>query len=138
MSDERHRILTMLEEGKLTVREADRLLRALGETGGTDDGAPRGPGKFLRVVVREANQEGGGDKVDIRVPFDLLRAGMKLESLIPDKVKGQVNAQLSEKGIDLDLSKIKGDKVEEFIAALRDLTVDIEGKNGEKVRVFCE
>jgi hypothetical protein len=44
---------------------------------------------------------------------------------------------LKENGLDLDVSKIKPENLEELVAHLQELSVDVEG-GGDKVRVFCE
>jgi len=43
------------------------------------------------------------EKVNIRIPFQLLRAGIKLASVVPVDVQGKVNDALKEKGINIDL-----------------------------------
>lgn len=47
---------------------------------------------------------------------------------------------LNRHGVPLTLSQIKPENLEELIDHLEDLTVDVDGKegNGTKVRVFCE
>lgn len=47
---------------------------------------------------------------------------------------------LSSHGVPLTLSQIEPENLEELIDHLEDLTVDVEGKEGNtvKVRVFCE
>jgi hypothetical protein len=51
-------------------------------------------------------------------------------------VQGKVDDALKESGVSLDFSQINEENMEEIIESLRDLTVDVEGK--ERVRVFCE
>jgi hypothetical protein len=137
MNEERKRILNMLAENKITAQEAEALLDAMSPP--PAKGAPDGGGalgadpKYLRVLV-----EGGEDKVNVRVPFQLLRAGVRLAALIPAAAHGPVNRALQERGIDIDVSKLKPEDFENLVQHLRDLTVDVEGGSGEKVRVFCE
>lgn len=137
MNEERKRVLNMLAANKITAREAEALLDAMSPppaAGATDGGgAPGADPKYLRVLV-----EGDEDKVNVRVPFQLIRAGMRLAALIPATAHGPVNKALQEHGIDIDVSKLKPEDFEDLVQHLRDLTVDVEGKNGEKVRVFCE
>lgn len=141
MNEERKRILNMLAEHKITAQDAEALLDAMSPppaTGATDSGGtPRADPKYLRVVV-EGDADGHTDKVNVRVPFQLLRAGVRLAALIPATAHGPVNKALRERGIDIDVSKLKPEDFENLIQHLRDLTVDIEGARGEKVRVFCE
>ena len=84
--------------------------------------------KYLRVVVDSSD----GDKVNVRVPLALVRTGIKLKSMLPS----HANEELDAHGIDLShLSELDGD---ELIDALRELTVDVDSSDGDKVRVFCE
>src|SRR5262245_32104649 len=136
MNEERKRILNMLAANKITAQEAEALLDAMSPppaTGATDGGgALSADPKYLRVLVD------GEDKVNVRVPFQLIRAGVRLAALIPAAAHGPVNKALQEQGIDIDVSKLKAEDFENLVQALRDLTVDVEGARGEKVRVFCE
>jgi hypothetical protein len=142
MSEERRKILEMLAEGKISTDEAEKLLTAISadepekKEKQPDSGEEKQSPKYLRVVVEPAPDDKEGDKVNIRVPMKLLRAGIKLASVVPVGVQGKVDEALKEKGIKLDLSQITEDNMEELVEALSDLTVDVEGK--EKVRIFCE
>ena len=137
MNEERKRILNMLAQNKITAQEAEALLDAMSPqpaTSAPDGGrALSADPKYLRVLV-----EGGEDKVNVRVPFQLIRAGVRLAALIPAAAHGPVNKALQERGIDVDVSKLKPEDFENLVQHLRDLTVDVESTRGEKVRVFCE
>ena len=81
----------------------------------------------------------GPTTVNVRVPMQLLRAGVRLASLIPAQAHEQLDAALSRHGIPLTLSQIKPENLEELIDHLEDLTVDVDAKEEKaKVRVFCE
>ena len=139
MKEERRRILSMLSEGKITAQEADALLDALadGPSPAGDGIAPTSrPAKYLRVLV-EDQEDGRPNKVNVRVPLDLIRAGMRLAALLPAVAYEPVNRALKEQGLDLDVSKVKPENLESLVAHLQELTVDVDGP-GEKVRVFCE
>ena len=137
MNEERRRILNMLAESKITAEDAESLLEAMSSppaTGATVGGGARSADpKYLRVVV-----EGDDEKANVRVPFQLIRAGMRLAALIPATAHGPVNKALKEHGIDIDIAKLKPEDLEHLVEHLRDLTVDVERARGEKVRVFCE
>ena len=138
MNEERKRILEMLAEGKINADEAERLLSALSnETEKGSDITEKVSGhKYLRVVVEPGPESNSPERVNIRVPLKLIRAGLKLASFIPKDAQVKVNEALHEKGIDTDFSKIKPEDLEDLIGQLDNLTVDVEGK--EKIRVFCE
>ena len=99
--------------------------------------------KYLRVLV-EADEEMTGLKgpttVNVRVPLQLLRAGVRLAALIPQQAHNQLDQACSRHGVPLTLSQIKPENLEELIDHLEDLTVDVDGKDGNKtrVRVFSE
>jgi len=138
MNEEKHKILDMLAQGKVTVEEAEKLLAAVGDPGAesaTDAGGKRA-WKYLRVLVEPGPGSEHGDKVNIRVPFKLIRAGLKFAAFIPQAAQGPVNEALKEKGINVDLAKITPQDLEELVSNLDDLTVDVEGR--DKVRIFCE
>jgi len=137
MTDEKRKILDMLSEGKITVDEADRLLSAVSNNNGAYSGSTgnKEP-RYLRIMVEPGPKSKSPDKVNIRVPLKLIRAGLKLAALIPKSAQTQVNDALHEKGIEMDFSQIKPEDLENIVQQLDDLTVDVEGK--ESVRIFCE
>ncbi len=157
MNENRRQILEMLATGRISADEADRLLAALepeevrpprdfaNRTGSHhgDAAPPRSHSKYLRVLV-EADESMTGMKgpttVNIRVPMQLLRAGVRLASLIPKQAHNHLDEALNRHGVPLTLSQIKPENLEELIDHLDDLTVDVDGRDGNttKVKVFCE
>src|SRR5579859_496725 len=145
MNEHRMQILQMLSAGQITAEEAERLIAALESgrpSGGSDESAeptPKARPKYLRVLV-EAQEHDHGDgptKVNVRVPMQLLRAGVKLTSLIPAQARDQVNVALRKQGVQFDLNQLKPENLEELLDQLNDLTVDVEQKHAQ-VRIFCE
>jgi SHOCT-like protein len=143
MNEQRRQILQMLAEGKITADEAERLIDALErEEPESPPGAaprPKPRPKYLRVVVSSADNFGGDGpgRVNVRVPLRLLRAGVRLTSLIPPQALTQVNAELSKSGVPIDLTQLKPQHIEELIEQLDDVTVDVDQPDA-KVQVFCE
>ena len=146
LTEERRRILNMLAEGKLSAAEAETLLDALSKSpavlpasNGQSELALRDP-KYLRVLVEgyDDPEHGGAGKVNVRVPFTLIRAGMRLAALLPATVHEPINRALRENGVEIDISKIKPENLEDLVTHLRELAIDVDGPKGEKVRVFCE
>lgn len=131
MNEDRRKILQMLAEGQINADEAERLLAAL-EKGQPVEQAQRRP-KYLRVVVQSEEDT----KVNVRAPMQLLRAGVRLASLIPPQARARVNEAMHDHGVTFDLAQIKPENLEELIDQLEDVTVDVD--EGEvRVRVFCE
>jgi hypothetical protein len=144
MNNDRRSVLQMLADGKINADEAERLLGAMEGGGpapraieGVTTGHNKPPPKYLRVSV-DANEPGEGPtKVNIRVPMALLRAGVRLTSLIPPAARDQVNAELAKNGMPFDISQLKPENLDELISHLDDFTVDVDAKDA-KVRVYCE
>jgi len=136
MNENRRQILDMLANGKITADEAERLLAALERSPSQTGEAV----KYLRVLVDANDALDGPTKVNVRVPMQLLRAGVRLASLIPQQAHDQLDEAFSRHGVPITLSQIKPENLEELIDHLEDLTVDVDGKDGNKtkVKVFCE
>lgn len=155
MNENRRQILEMLAAGKITADEAEKLIAALepqavggmgeflGSVAGDGGAAVKTRPKYMRVLV-EADETSTGmkgtTKVNVRVPMQLLRAGVRLAALIPQQAHGQLDEALSKHGVPITLSQIKPENLEELIDHLEDVTVDVDGTEGNKtkVRVFCE
>lgn len=164
MSDERRQILTMLAENKITVDEAERLLKAIDQADdrpSADDGsqvgeiapeaglqsasdqgqgaASGGSGKkpkYLYIRVMPKHDEGKhAERVNIRVPLMVLRAGMKFSGILPQSAKEKIRVALGEKGI--DLGKLDEQSFNEIMDGLNELSIDIDDKD-ERVTIFCE
>jgi hypothetical protein len=136
-------VLEMLAAGKITTEEADRLITALREQPAPAaaparvDAQPKP--RYLRVIVDANEKDDGPTKINVRVPLQLLRAGVRLASLIPARAQEQVNAKLREQGVDLDITKLKPENLDELIDELRDLSVDIDQERDDvKIRIFAE
>jgi hypothetical protein len=141
MNEERRDILQMLAEGKITAEEAEKLISALERSRPASavpgSGAPRkAQPKYLRVVV-DTNEHGTPSRVNIRVPLQLLRAGVRLAALIPPPALSQANAELSKSGVPFDLTQLKPDQLEALIEHLDDMTVEVDQPD-TTVRIFCE
>jgi hypothetical protein len=149
MNEERRQILDMLAQGKLNVEEAERLLRAV-DGGGPGAVAPAAAAethaaklrpRFLRVLVTHGEVE----HVNVRVPIGVLRAGVKLGAVLPDSVRAEFESQahgrMNRGDIPFDLSKLSGDNIDDFIAALSDEGIEVmagDGADHVHIRVFCE
>ena len=147
IGENQKKILDMLAQNKISADEAYRLLNVIEsgestrESTGKTATAIKDKAKYLRVTVlpdAEHEHSGNVDRVNVRVPMSLIRAGIKLTSLIPPEARDKVNGALREKGIDFDVRNVKPEDIEELIEALSDLEVDVVSAKGEKVKVFVE
>ncbi len=130
MTDEKMKILTMLEEGKITAKEAQDLLASLDTAAEAEQATlPALVKKSLRVRINSAK----GDNVDIRIPIKLLRTGAMLGGLVPG-----LDEKLKAGGVNLDLESLRGKSSEEIARALEDINVNIDSAKGDKVIITCE
>jgi SHOCT-like protein len=150
MNEHRRQILQMLSEGKISADEAERLIAAMEQSpsfsASSDSASPtagKSRPKYLRVVV-DSEEDGGHEgptKVNVRVPMQLLRAGVRLAGLIPAPALRRANDAMQEQGVPIDLTQIKPENLEELVEHLSDLSVDVDQKEAGakvKVRVYCE
>jgi hypothetical protein len=136
----RRKILDMLADKKIDAEEADRLLSLIDNESVKSDDKENKNLKYLRVVIKPTERgisAGQAETVNVRVPMTLLRAGMKLTSIIPPAAFNQMDSSLKEKGIDFDLRNLKPENIEELIAAMGDLEVSIDNEK-QTVRVYAE
>ena len=144
MSEQRKQILRMLAEGKITAEEADRLLAALESkverepepaAEGFGDGTKKP--NFLHISVCGGKKgHGKHENVDIKIPIMLLKAGVKLGSLVPEGTRAKFHSHLSDHGLDLDLNNLDSAKLDELLKALQESSIDIVADD-EVVSIRC-
>jgi hypothetical protein len=138
MNEQRKDILGMLAEGKINAEEAEQLITALerDQPPAAPDVRPKGRAKYLRLVVDTLENDEPG-RINIRVPLQLLRAGVRLAALIPPRALERANAELTKSGVPIDLTQLKPEQLEALVEHLDELTVDVDQPDA-KVRIFCE
>lgn len=144
MNEERKMILQMVQDGAVTAEEAERLLDALpSEPAGITvapvlDGGVRLMPKRIHVQVTE----NGRNKVNIRIPFSLVRTGLKLGQSLG--AFGKKNTQDQEAAQALEM--LQDIDIDEIISSLSDGAISLpytivdvdEEENGEQVHVVLE
>ena len=141
MNDETRRILDLLSQNKITVEEADQLLRAIAAPP-KSDAAPKPEAdttrraRFIRIAVHKNGRHTDKD-VNIRVPLAIIRSGMRLGALIPGVVGDKVTARLRERGLDVDFSKLDPAVLESVLSELGDVGIDVDSGEAQ-VRITCE
>ena len=140
MNENSRRILEMLSEGKVSVDEAERLLSLVDEEPETTTAvqplAPPRSGsarRYLRVTVDSDKDE----HIDVRVPLALIKAGVKLHTLLPAQATTGINTALQDNGINVDIDNLRTEDLEQLIDALSEIEVNIHDGD-DKVRVYCE
>ena len=136
MSDEKLRILRMLEENKLTADEAARLLKAL--DGNTSTGAPA-KARWLKIRVYEGNP--AQPKVKVTVPISLAKIAAKLGGKFQMAIPDEARQRMSDKGIQLDAETFE--KIDELFEELAvngrfDLVKVQDEEDGDKVEIYVE
>jgi hypothetical protein len=92
--DEKLRILTMLEEGKISAEEANNLLEAIGDK----SEKIRGKSKWLKIKVLE----NGTQKVNVKIPLKVVKIAAKIGGKLNVKLPEEAKEHLAEKGINLE------------------------------------
>jgi hypothetical protein len=90
-SEERMKILKMIEEGKISADEASKLLAALSDPRRGVPAPPRPPGtgsgaRWLRIRVTDTRT--GRSKASVQIPLALVDAGMKIGAHFAPEVEG--------------------------------------------------
>jgi hypothetical protein len=141
MNENRRKILDMLAAGQITAEEAERLLSALDKepaaNGSTEPESPKPKPRYLRVQVEDEGEK-GPVHVNVRVPIQLLRAGVKLASVVPAEARERFTVAINREGHKIDLNHLTPENLEEVIENIDDLKVDFDEGHKTKVRFFCE
>lgn len=135
MSEERLRILKLIEEKKVTADEGLKLLDALGEDSG---GSGVGP-KWFKVRVTKAGRE--RPTVHVNIPFSFIRAAVRLGGKLQMMIPEDARKKMDEKGVRLDAEGVEA--LERMFGSLAEhgqyKMVDVvDEKEGEHVEVFVE
>ncbi|HEX7557431.1 MAG TPA: hypothetical protein VF338_12455 [Leptolinea sp.] len=98
-SEERFHVLKMIQEGKITAEEGVKLLDALerGETGqsknkSSEQGRINSAPRWMRVVITDLNTK--KEKINIRLPANVLNAGHKLGARFAPNLTGLNSEQI--------------------------------------------
>lgn len=149
MNEERRIILEMLQAGAVTLEEAERLMEALPTESAETKAAPEmdnssdAPNNLSgispkRILVRVT--EGDKTKVNIKVPFSLVRMGLKLGQTF-----GVLGAKYSA-DYSAEVEMLKSIDIDELLSSLSDgeislpyTMVDVDDdEKGQHVQVVLE
>src|SRR5262245_55752432 len=135
MNEETRKVLEMVSQGKVTVQEAEQLLKAV-ETGAAAEEKKADP-KYFRILVTKPAQDGKkAENVNIRVPISVVRGGLRLSALFPG-ILGKKKIPLGN-GSELDLSSVTYADLEAMIKDIGELSVHVDDDEGKQVRIRCE
>ncbi len=123
-SEERMKILKMVEEGKISAEEAAKLLAALQQASrasGEQAGRRGASGRWLRIRVTDLSS--GRSKAAVQIPIGLIDAGMKIGAHFAPEVEG----------IDM------GNVLEAVRAGVTGKIIDVtDDEDGERVEIYVE
>jgi hypothetical protein len=143
MSEERLKILQMIQEGKINAEEGLELLKALEESEPKADPLPN-PGfsrltnRFLRVRVNGP----GVTKVNVNVPLSLIKIASKFAGQGLKFIPEPARVEMEQKGIDLSTINFEElvQMIEQGLVDGKLVDVDVnDPKDGPvKVEVYVE
>ena len=123
-SEERMKILKMIEDGKLSAEEGTKLLSALNSP--RVPAPPRPPGmsgspRWLRIRVTDVRT--GRSKASVQIPLALVDAGMKIGAHFAPEVEG------------VDMSNV----MEALRSGVTGKIIDVtDDEDGEHVEIYVE
>ncbi|MFW5714191.1 MAG: SHOCT-like domain-containing protein [Brevefilum sp.] len=93
-TEERMRILMMVQEGKISAAEGARLIEALDDLSepslpikATSAGSPTGKKpRYLRVMITDTDT--GKARVNVRLPVSLINSGMRMGARFAPEIEG--------------------------------------------------
>ncbi len=143
-TDDTRRVLDLLSQGKITVEEADQLLRAMKEGAAAkappaSAGDPARPApRWVRISIdNAAHDDRPAKNVTIRVPIALARGGVRLGAMFPYMFGPKLQDEFRRQGVSVDWSKIDLSQVETMLNDFGETTIDVD--NGKKkVTIRCE
>lgn len=122
-TEERMKILKMIEEGKLSAEEGTKLLAALSVKRPLPPRAPGMPGgaKWLRIRVTDTRS--GRSKASVQIPLALVDAGLKIGAHFAPEVEG------------VDMSNV----MEALRSGMTGKIIDVtDDEDGEHVEIYVE
>jgi hypothetical protein len=124
-SEERMKILKMIDDGKISAEEGAKLLAALSEGRRGLPGAVnlRGAGAARWLRIRVTDTATGRAKAMVQIPLALVDAGMKIGAHFAPEVEG------------VDMTNV----MEALRAGMTGKIIDaVDEKDGEHVEIFVE
>jgi hypothetical protein len=130
-SDERIKILQMVQEGKISAEEAAELLEALEEGSRVDPNSGSSTSTDLPALgrkpryfrVRVTDTDSGKPRVNVRLPLSMVSIGLKMGSRFSPEIEGMDTEEL--------MRIIESGEIGQI--------VDVQDENdGEHVEVFLE
>lgn len=129
----------MLSEGKISPEEAEKLLSAVDSqekpSGGGSSLIDSMENKNLYVQI-EPKEGKTSERVSVKVPFALLKAGLNIAGLIPQEAQDKIHTSMNEKGLNFNFNDMNPENIKEILAALEEFSVDID-TDDSTIKVYC-
>lgn len=93
-SEERIKILKMVDDGKITAEEAAKLLKALGKQQRRRPGFSEGGARWLRIRITDFDS--GKSSVNVTLPLNMVNVGLKMGARFLPELEGLDLAELAE------------------------------------------
>lgn len=138
MSDDKLKILEMIQNGKLTASEGLELLNAIGDSNVKLNDVVTDSGRFLRIRVTS----GQHSKVNVNIPLKLLSVATKFAGFGMKFIPEEARQEMQKKGI--DLSDINFDELMQLIdqglvdGKLVDVDTDDPDEGRTKVEIYVD
>lgn len=131
--NEKTKILEMLNEGKITAEEAEKLLNAVSEAKSSESQKQKqaktiASGSTAKGKIKIDVVSSDGDNVKISVPLKLVKA---IDKMLPKNVA----IELEEEGINLKELLLN---LDESMEDLDDDLVNVVSSEGDTVRIYIE
>ncbi len=122
-TEERMKILKMIEEEKITAEEGAKLLSLLG-SGSSAPKRPRGRSGSPRTLrVRVTDVRTGRSKASVQIPLSLVDAGMKIGAHFAPEIEG------------VEMESV----MDAFRSGMTGKIIDVvDDEDGEHVEIFIE
>jgi len=125
-SEERMKILKMIEEGKLSPEEGTKLIAALSDKSGANSprvyGMPGSSGP-MSLRIRVTDTRTGRSKASVQIPLALVDAGLKIGAHFAPEVEG------------VDMANV----MEALRSGMRGKIIDVtDEEDGEHVEIYVE
>jgi hypothetical protein len=120
-SEERLRILKLIEEGKITAEEGARLLEALNKSSRRQTGAGEGDSRWLRVRVTDLRS--GKPALNVNLPLSLVNVGLRVGARFVPDVEG------------IDLASVASALQQGVTGKIMDV---VDEDEGQRVEIYVE
>jgi len=123
ITEERMKILRMIEGGKITAEEGAKLLAALIEGQSSDSGSTNRAASGLMLRIRVTDVNSGRTKANVQLPLSMIDAGLKIGARFIPEVEG------------VDMSNVMNAVRSGVTGKIVDMTDEMDG---EHVEIYIE